>query len=287
MGGVAKAVKKAVDKVVDVVKDVVKTVKKVVQDAIKFVTTVVKNVVEIIKTGNVLDLIIVAGLAVTQQWASLAKYATIRVGIPALTSAAAEMGWISSEIAMIINIGAALAVAYQSWANPGEFLGLTDTAGGISSTITSMLEGMGVSPATALTTANTVQNIAAYVGIGQQVYGIYDTIQQVKALQEQYAQALAEFEAWKADFERAKAVSEGNHQEAMDFATGQYYKKLPGQDLYHVFMPGREAYVCMEAVAPAYWVENRQSPFTTEREIVSMTWDQWLPIEDRFELKAY
>ena len=71
----------------------------------------------------------------------------------------------------------------------------------------------------------------------------------------------------------------------MSFATGEYYKRLPGQDLYNIFMPGREAYVCMEAVMPAYWVENRVSPFTADREIVSITWDEFLPLEDRFGLK--
>ena len=251
----------------------------IIKDAINFVEALVKGVVNIVKTGNIMDLVIVAGLAVSGNWAMLANYAIARAAIPAVTAAAADMGWISYEVAAYLNIAGAIAVAYF---NPAGMMGLENA--GIQAGVASGLQSMGVSAATATSIASTVATIAPYAAIAYTAYGIYETVQAVKDMQMQYLAALAAFEAWKADFERAKSVSEGNHIEGMSFATGDYYKKLPGQDLYHIFMPGREAYVCMEAVEPAYWIENRQSPFTTDREIVSMTWDERLPMKDRWGL---
>jgi len=242
-----------IDDVFDFVEDVVDTV-------VDFVENVVDNVITAIKEGNILDLVGLAASFALGGVTGLQMYAGVRFVVPAATQALAENGWISNEVAMYINVAAGIAATWY---------GYTNTSG---SGMLTNLQNLGASFETATYISSLASNFMPLYGIVSTLYGVYDAYQSVQQMQMQYASAVAQFEAWYSGIKNARAKSDASFNEAMSFATGAYYDRLPAQALYSVFMPSAMAYLPVEQVQPAYWVESLKSPYKTEPEIATLMW---------------
>jgi len=187
-------------------------------------------------------------------------------------------GIISQEWATVINIGAQIYAIFYAVTNPSEVIG----------NLSSSFQALGASAETALWLANAVSTGMAIAGPVMQIYGMYESYNMVKDLQDMYATALAEFEAWKKNLEEQNAKRETEWQEGMGFADGSYYEKLPGQFMYNVFGPSREAYVPMDVPQAAYWVENTKSPYNVDKEVANIMWDvKDVEFRNKFDLIPY
>jgi len=246
MGGFIKDIFDFVEEVVDVVVDTAKNV--------------VNGVITAIKEGNILDLVGLAASFAFGGVAGLKMYAAVRFVVPAATQAMAENGWISNEVAMYINIAAGIAATW---------IGYTNTN---ASSMLGNLQSLGVSFETATYLSSMAANFMPLYGVGSTLYGVYDAYQSVQQMQMQYASAVAQFEAWYAGLKNNRAKNDASFNEAMAFATGAYYDRLPSQTLYSVFMPANMAFLPVEQVQPAYWIESLKSQYKTEPEIATMMW---------------
>lgn len=314
-----------VTEVADITKDIINTVSDIARDAVKIVGNVATSINEVIKipviydvnkflinntvklTTKAIDLNekafeivfvdttknIVQGVNNTIQYGSFLEIGATIVGaiatggmslvyqyvIPGFTGALAQHGVISETWAQVINVGAMLYGMYQGWTSIGEG----------SLILQSVFTSLGVSSATAAWLASSLLTTMSIASLGMTIYGMYEAYQTSKDIENMYKTALAEWEEWRNNFLKNQAKQEQTWQEGMSFADGSYYEgKLPGQIKYAVFSPSREAFVPMDVVQPAYWVENTKPPFTEDREVANMMWEvKDLEFRNKFELVPF
>lgn len=199
--------------------------------------------------------------------------------IPGFTGALAQHGVISETWAQVINVGAMLYGMYQGWTSMGEG----------SANLQGMFTSLGVSAATATWLSSALLSTMSIASLGMTIYGMYEAYQTTKDIENMYKTALAEWESWLNNFKMNQAKQEQTWQEGMSFADGSYYEgKLPGQIKYAIFSPSREAFVPMDVVQPAYWVENTKPPFTEDREVANIMWEvKDLEFQNKFELVPF
>ena len=314
-----------VTEVADITKDIINTVSDIARDAVEIVGKVTTSINEAIKipviydvnkflidntvkiTTEAIDLNekafeivlvdttknIVQGVNNTIQHGSFLEIAATIVGavatggmslvyqyvIPGFTGALAQHGVISETWAQVINVGAILYGMYQGWTSIGEG----------SLNLQSVFTSLGVSSATAAWLASSLLTTMSIASLGMTIYGMYEAYQTSKDIENMYKTALAEWEEWRNNFRKNQARQEETWQEGMSFADGSYYEgKLPGQIKYAIFSPSREAFVPMDVVQPAYWVENTKPPFTEDREVANIMWEvKDLEFRNKFELVPF
>ena len=236
---------------------------------------------------------IVQGVNNTVQYGSFLEIAATIVGavatggmslvyqyvIPGFTGALAQHGVISETWAQVINVGAMLYGMYQGWTSIGEG----------SANLQGMFTSLGASASTASWLASALLTTMSIASLGMTIYGMYEAYQTAKDIENMYKTALAEWESWLHNFKMNQAKQEQTWKEGMSFADGSYYEgKLPGQLKYAIFSPSREAFVPMDVVQPAYWVENTKPPFKEDREVANMMWEvKDLEFKNKFELVPF
>jgi len=267
-----------VDDAINITEDTLLNVVEIAYDGVKILSDAayytVKGVAATLQDGNLLEIILTVAAAIATGGTSL----IYQYAIPGFTKSLYMHGVISQEWATAINIGAQLYAVFYAVTNPSEIMNNMSTS----------FQALGASAATAMWLANSIATGMAIAGPAMQVYGMYESYNMVKDLQDMYATALAQFEAWKKAFEEQNAKRETEWQEGMGFADGSYYEKLPGQFMYGVFSPSREAYVPMDVPQAAYWVENTKSPYNVDKEVANIMWDvKDVEFRNKFDLIPY
>ena len=242
------------------ISDIFDAVADVIDTVVDAVVNTVNNVITAIKEGNIMDLVGMVGSFVIGGPVGLGLYAGVRFAVPGITQSLADHGFISDKFAMYLNVAAAIAATWYGVTNAG-------ASGAIGNMIS-----LGVSVETATYLAGLASQFAPLYAVGSTLYGVYDAYNMVKEMQLQYASAVASFESWYSELKNSRAKSDASFNESMAFATGIYYDRLPAQTLYSVFMPSSVAFIPVEQVQPAYWIESMKSPYRTEQEIVALMW---------------
>lgn len=263
---VTTAIKKVVNTVVDAVKKIVDTVVKVVKDVVEFVSDFVvnlaKGIINFIRTGNIVEIILTVVAAIMTGGYSL----IVQFGVPALTTTMVQHGIISESWAMAINIGVQI---YSMW------MAYSSMSSNISN-MSNFFQGLGVSIETATWLATSINTAMSIIGPLMALKNIYDAYKDAKAIKDAYETMLAEFEAWKATLGdgRFSYISklESADREITSHADNSYYRKLPGQPGYAPFSAGHSNYVATDAAAPAHWVEDNKAPYNEDPKIAKMMW---------------
>ena len=260
------SVKKVVNTVVDAVKKIVDTVVKVVKDVVEFVSDFVvnlaKGIMNFIRTGNIVEIILTVVAAIMTGGYSL----IVQFGVPALTTTMVQHGIISESWAIAINIGVQI---YSMW------MAYSSMSTNISN-MSSFFQGLGVSIETATWLATSINTAMSIIGPLMALKSIYDAYKDAKAIKDAYETMLAEFEAWKATLGdgRFSYISklESADREITSHADNSYYRKLPGQPGYAPFSAGHSNYVATDAAVPAHWVEDNKAPYNEDPKIAKMMW---------------
>jgi len=229
--------------------------KSILKDSMKVVTLVIAVVISVV-TENPYPLIAwyaVNSGAVTQAVVSMSK-----------------QGWINESHVAVVATVANLAVSYYGFTAGGN-------TGAYATYAYNALTSIGVSSETALVIAQFVAdaqalsygyNLLDAYNIGSSLYGLYETYQQSMELEKSYKEAQAAFEVWWNNFKNRQS-QEDNF--IFSFVTGSYFKKLPGQPLFNINLPGREQYVCTDVQKPSYWIEQN-IPYKEDTEIARLMW---------------
>lgn len=241
----------------------------------------VKGIAATLESGNMVEILLTIAAAICTGGVSL----VFQYGVPGFTQSLYMHGVISETWAQAINITAAIAAMFFAVSSP------QDTINNLSSAFIAM----GASAETALYLANVVATGVAIMQPLYTVYGMYEAYRSVKDMEAMYLTYLAQFEAWKMsmnfsfrDPSASQVDNDTYHQESMSFADGTYFSKMPGQFLYGIYKPSREAYVPVDVAHPAYWIENTKSPYDADKEIANIMWDnKQVDFRNKFDLAPY
>ena len=273
VGGLFDAVGDAVSDIGGFLSDVGNIIGDVVNVAMDYNIKLLTDPTSILKDPmSVATLAIAVVMAPETGGLSLAAWYAVNSG--AVTQAVVSMskqGWINEShvavVATVANIATAIAGSYGSGYVPG--------SGGVGTI--QALEAIGVSSQTALQIGLTVQAIeySTYVAlgfkmyeVGSSLYGVYQAYMQSLQLEKSYKEAQAAYEMWWKNFQN-KQAQEDNF--IYSFVTGSYFKKLPGQPMFNINLPGHEQYVCTDVQKPSYWIEQNR-PYSEDAEISRLMW---------------
>lgn len=241
----------------------------------------VKGVAATLESGNMVEILLTIAAAVCTGGASL----FFQYVVPGFTQSLYMHGVISETWAQAINITAAIASMFFAITSPQDAI----------SNFSSAFTAMGASSETALYLANAVSTGIAIMQPLHTIYGMYEAYRSVKDMEAMYLAYLAQFEAWQSSMNfsfrdpiASQIDNDTYHQESMSFADGTYFSKMPGQFLYGIYKPSREAYVPVDVAHPAYWIENTKSPYDADKEIANIMWDnKQVDFRSKFDLVPY
>ena len=241
----------------------------------------IKGVAATLESGNMIEILLTIAAAICTGGTSL----VFQYVVPGFTQSLYMHGVISETWAQAINITAAIAAMFFAVSSP------QDTISNLSSAFTAM----GASAETALYLANAVSTGVAIMQPLYTVYGMYEAYRSVKDMEAMYLAYLAQFEAWQSSMNfsfrdpiASQIDNDTYHQESMSFTDGTYFSKMPGQFLYGIYKPSREAYVPVDVAHPAYWIENTKSPYEADKEIANIMWDnKQVDFRGKFDLIPY
>lgn len=241
----------------------------------------IKGVAATLESGNMVDILLTIAAAVCTGGTSL----IFQYVVPGFTQSLYMHGVISETWAQAINITAAIASLFFGASSP------QDAANNLSSAFAAM----GASAETALYLAKAVSTGIAIMQPLHTIYGMYEAYRSVKDMEAMYLAYLAQFEAWQSSMDfsfrdpiASQIDNDTYHQESMSFTDGTYFSKMPGQFLYGIYKPSREAYVPVDVAHPAYWIENTKSPYEADKEIANIMWDnKQVDFRGKFDLIPY